>query len=135
MKFTLKNFGVSLLALGAVLFGSSQSQADILVVPLKIQLTGAVPSKLYEAMAMEKPVILVAGSEAASIVEQARCGIVVRPGDVEGLAAAILYLKRHPDEARQMGINGRQAAVQSHDRQQIAENFAQFLTRGLVKSI
>jgi colanic acid biosynthesis glycosyl transferase WcaI len=101
--------------------------ADALIVPLKIQLTGAVPSKLYEAMAMGKPVILVAGSEAADIVNESGCGIVVQPGDIDALASAILQLRSHPIQAEQMGQNGRRAAVQKYDRINIAQDFLAFL--------
>ena len=102
-------------------------KADALLVPLKIQLTGAVPSKLYEAMALGKPVLLIAAGEAAQIVRGSQCGIVVEPGDVDGLAAAILYLKNNPAECSQMGKNGREAAVRNHDRKQIADRFAMSL--------
>jgi glycosyltransferase involved in cell wall biosynthesis len=101
--------------------------ADVLIVPLKIQLTGAVPSKLYEAMSIGKPIILIAESEAAKIVNDANCGIVVRPGDIDGLVAAMLYLKAHSEVCKQMGANGRRTAVENHDRVRIADQFAQFL--------
>lgn len=101
--------------------------AQAIIVPLKIQLTGAVPSKLYEAMAMGKPVILIAESEAAKIVSDAKCGMVVHPGDINGLVSAIRYLKDHPTESRQMGERGRSAAIRNHDRKRITDNFARFL--------
>lgn len=101
--------------------------ADILIVPLKTQLTGAVPSKLYEAMAVGKPIILIAQSEAARIVENAKCGIVVPPGDINELVRAIQYLKNHPAERIKFGKNGRLAAVQDHDRGNISNKFADFL--------
>jgi glycosyltransferase involved in cell wall biosynthesis len=101
--------------------------ANILMVPLKIQLTGAVPSKLYEAMSMGKPVILIAGSEAANIVKDANCGLIVHPGDIDQLVTAIMYLKTHPEERSQMGANGRLAAIQNHDRIRIVDQFAHFL--------
>lgn len=103
------------------------NSADVILVPLKVQLTGAVPSKLYEAMAMGKPVILIAASEAAFIVNDARCGIVVQPGDVEGLLSAMMDLKSNTEKCRQMGGNGRQAAVQRYDRAEIVNQFAEFL--------
>ena len=108
--------------------------ADILMVPLKIQLTGAVPSKLYEAMSMGKPVILIAGSEAEKIVKAANCGLVVHPGDIDQLVFAINYFKTHPEERNRMGANGRQAAIQNHDRAQIADQFAKFLINHLKES-
>lgn len=103
--------------------------ADVVIVPLKIQLTGAVPSKLYEAMAIGKPVILIAGNEAARIVNEASCGIVVCPGDIDGLVSAIAYIRNHPEESRQMGVSGRRISVQNHDRAIIVGRFAGLLTR------
>lgn len=103
------------------------STADILIVPLKVQLTGAVPSKLYEAMAMAKPVVLVAESEAAAIVQEAKCGLVVRPGDVSGIADALRFLLTHSERRREMGANGRRAAEEKYDRATIARNFSRHL--------
>jgi colanic acid biosynthesis glycosyl transferase WcaI len=105
------------------------NSADVILVPLKMQLTGAVPSKLYEAMAMGKPIILIAASEAASIVNDANCGIVVQPGDVEGLRSAMMDLKSNPEKCMQMGLNGRRAAVRKYDRADIVNQFAEFLLK------
>lgn len=101
--------------------------SDICLVPLKIHLTGAVPSKLYEAMAVGKPVVLVAGGEAARIVEKYACGLVVKPGDIMGLSAAIKTLASDLPERKRMGANGRAAAVECFDRKKIAVKFADFL--------
>jgi colanic acid biosynthesis glycosyl transferase WcaI len=107
--------------------------ANALLVPLKIQLTGAVPSKLYEAMSVGKPVILIADGEAAEIVKESDSGIVVFPGEIDALVDAILFLKNNPQIAEQKGVNGRHAAVQNHDRRQISEQFAEFLFSEVTK--
>ena len=78
-------------------------------------------------MAIGKPIILIAESEAAKIVHDARCGIVVHPGDIDGLVAAMIYLKTHPEVCKQMGENGRRVAVRNHDRARITDQFAHFL--------
>jgi glycosyltransferase involved in cell wall biosynthesis len=101
--------------------------ADVVIVPLKKQLTGAVPSKLYEAMSIGKPIILIAESEAAEIVRNAKCGMVIHPGDIDGLVTAMMYLKTHPKERKRMGENGRKTAVINHDRKRIVDEFARFL--------
>lgn len=103
--------------------------ADALLVPLKIQLTGAVPSKLYESMSMGKPILLVAKGEAASIVMNTNCGMVIAPGDIDALVQSILFMKANFKKSVQMGQNGRQAAVKYHDRDIIAKHFADFLSR------
>lgn len=104
--------------------------ADAIIVPLKTQLTGAVPSKLYEAMAMGKPVILIAASEAAQIVNEADCGLVIQPGDIEGLIVAIQDLISDPIKAKRLGENARQAAVQKYNRAAIINRFFVFLSQG-----
>jgi glycosyltransferase involved in cell wall biosynthesis len=99
------------------------ASADIAVVPLKGQIPGAVPSKLYEAMASGLPVVLVASGEPADIVRSAGAGIVVEPGDPESLAGALRHLARSPEERRQLGDAGRRTAVARFDRKRLCDDF------------
>jgi glycosyltransferase involved in cell wall biosynthesis len=99
------------------------ASADIAVVPLKIRLPGAVPSKIYEAMASGVPVLLVADGEAADIVREAGAGVVVEPGDVAGLADAFARLTSDPKGRREMGRAGRDSALSRFDRSAITEGF------------
>ncbi len=69
----------------------------------------AVPTKLIEAMAAGRPVVVSDLPRMAAIVRSARCGIVVTPDDPEAHAAAIRQLLEHPDQAAQMGAAGRRA--------------------------
>jgi glycosyltransferase involved in cell wall biosynthesis len=41
-------------------------------------------------------------------VEEAKCGIVVKPGDYEGLAKAVIMLKENAKLAQEMAENGRE---------------------------
>jgi glycosyltransferase involved in cell wall biosynthesis len=99
------------------------ASADIAIVPLKLRLPGAVPSKLYEAMGSAAPVVLVADGESAAIVKETGAGFVVAPGDVAGLAKALKSLASDTVLRRKMGIAGRAAAEQRFSRQSIAERF------------
>lgn len=103
------------------------ASADIVIVPLKVYIPGAVPSKLYEAMASGRPVVLVAEGEAAEIVRRHQAGLVVKPGDIGGLAQAIRALAREPALRRALGENGRRAAEQFFDRTKIATGFIKHL--------
>ncbi len=105
------------------------ASADICIVPLKLFLPGAVPSKIYETMASEKPVILVAKGEAADIVIKNQAGLVVEPGDIEGLVAAIHSLADDPELRKKLGKNGRKAVVEYFNRQKIVDQFAAFSGR------
>src|SRR5688500_14129654 len=70
----------------------SLSSVDAHLVSLQPSLEGLiVPSKLYGIMAVGRPVIFVGArdGEVARIIRQCRCGLVVEPGDAEGLVRAI----------------------------------------------
>ena len=103
------------------------ASADLAIVPLKVSLPGAVPSKIYEAMGAGVPVVLVAAGEAGEIVRRSEAGVVVPPGDVEGLAAAIRELSLDPARRAQLGASGRRAAERDFDRVGIAGRFIDHL--------
>jgi glycosyltransferase involved in cell wall biosynthesis len=101
--------------------------ADIAVIPLKLDLPGAVPSKLYEAMAVGIPVVLVGEGEPAAIVRENRAGLVVRPGDAGGLDAAVRRLAGDRSLRAEYGANGRRAVLDRFDRRHIANAFITYL--------
>jgi glycosyltransferase involved in cell wall biosynthesis len=103
------------------------ASADIIVVPLRTRIDGAVPSKLYEAMASGRPVMLVAEGEAADLVRQHNTGLVAAPGDKEGLFVALQSLATDPTLRAQLGQNGRRLVEASFDRAVIGRRFAEFL--------
>jgi colanic acid biosynthesis glycosyl transferase WcaI len=105
------------------------ASADIAVVPLRTRLPGAVPSKLYEAMASGLPVVLVAEGEPAEILRSTKAGIAVSPGDVKGLADALRRLAESEDERDELGAAARAAAVERFDRRPIVDRFIDELKR------
>lgn len=107
------------------------ASSDIALVPLRTRIPGAVPSKLYEAMAAGLPVILIANGEAADIVKDTQAGIVVQPGDVESLASVLLDLSSDHEKRKQLGANGRRASTEQFDRRLIAAKFIAFLEEQL----
>jgi glycosyltransferase involved in cell wall biosynthesis len=107
------------------------ASADVVLVPLKMELQGAVPSKLYEAMASGRPVILIADGEPAEIVQQHQAGLVVRSGDTENLVRSIKTLCSQPHLRVTLGNNGRRAAERDYDRSRIAAGFIDHLEGNL----
>jgi glycosyltransferase involved in cell wall biosynthesis len=101
--------------------------SNLVLVPLKKHILGAVPSKLYEAMASARPVVMMAAGEAAAIVQETQAGLVVQPGDVAGLAAALRRLAGDPQTAAEFGANGRRAALNQYNRDLIAARFLHYL--------
>ena len=86
--------------------------AEIVVVPQRQTpfSQAQVPAKLFDAMAMGRPIVSTAVSDIPEIL--ADCGLVVPPGDVAALSAAIAYLLDHPFEANRLGNAARRKCVE-----------------------
>jgi glycosyltransferase involved in cell wall biosynthesis len=93
-----------------------------------------VPSKLYEAMACGRPVVIVADGEPADIVRRTGAGLVVPPGDGAALAAALRTLRDDPTLRATLGANGRRAVEQRYERRSICARFVDYLEAGLAQS-
>ncbi len=106
------------------------SAADAALVPLrKVELfEGVLPSKLFDAWASARPVVLSVAGEARRLLEEVEGGLYCPPEDPQGLAAAINWLRDHPQEAQAMGEHGRQVTVERFSRRRQAEQLAQALT-------
>jgi glycosyltransferase involved in cell wall biosynthesis len=85
------------------------SEADALILPLRDfgRPYLGISSKLYEYQAIGKPIICCADGQPAEYVKETKSGVVVKPGDYEAIAKAILYLKNNPDLAKELGDSGR----------------------------
>lgn len=66
-------------------------------------------TKIFEEMMAGLPVVCTDFVLWREFVDRYHCGICVDPDNAEEVANAIRYLLDHPDEARQMGENGRRA--------------------------
>ena len=66
-------------------------------------------TKIFEEMMAGLPVICTNFTSWRNFVEGYHCGICVNPQSVEEVAAAVRYLLEHPEEARRMGENSREA--------------------------
>src|SRR5262249_20178950 len=73
--------------------------ADVVAVPQRetTDTVGQVPAKLFDAMALARPIVSTAVSMIPEILDG--CGLVVEPGNVPALAGAIKRLLDNPDEA------------------------------------
>jgi len=105
--------------------------SDACLVPLRRSevFKTAIPTKMFEAMAAGRPVILGVEGEAKEILLEARAGIAVPPDDSEELANAILRLRQHPELARALGANGRRAVREKYSCRQQAKAYLELLGR------
>lgn len=91
--------------------------------------TTVLPSKIFEAAGMAKPIICGVAGFAARLVSEADAGICVEPGNAEEVVAALLRLAADPEERRQMGERGYQNLALPYDRDRLAEKYLRILHR------
>lgn len=72
------------------------------------------PNKLFEYMVAGMGVIASDIPMWKEIVESCRCGICVNPYNIDEIANAMMYMKEHPEETKQMGMNGRKAVIEKY---------------------
>jgi glycosyltransferase involved in cell wall biosynthesis len=78
---------------------------DVLTLP---SLHDGLPNALLEGMACARPVVASAAGGIPDAVTHGRDGLLVPPGDVDALTAALLDLLRTPDERARLGAAARQ---------------------------
>ena len=103
--------------------------ADACLVPLRNQevFKSAIPSKMFEAMAAGKPVILGVEGEAKEILLASRAGLAVRPEDPEAMVAAILRLRNDLSLCHALGRNGRHSVMEKYLRRTEAAKYLNLL--------
>ncbi len=101
--------------------------SDVALISLGMAIPGAVPSKIYEAMATSLPILLIAEGEPARRIEKAQCGVSVAPGDLAGARAAVQQLAGDADLRERLGASGRRAAETEYNRTEIGRKLDQFL--------
>jgi glycosyltransferase involved in cell wall biosynthesis len=86
-----------------------------------------IPSKMFEAMAMRRPIVLGVRGRALSIIEHAECGLAFNPGDASGLAQQVLALADNPSLREQLGANGHRLVMSNYDRTVLAHKYLSIL--------
>lgn len=85
--------------------------ADVVAVPQRLgpDTVGQVPAKIFDAMALGRPIVSTRVSMIPEILDDS--GVLVEPGDPAGLARAIAWLLDHPAEAAALGRKARERCV------------------------
>lgn len=104
--------------------------SDAAVVPLKkLDLfKGAIPSKIFENLAMKKPVLLGVDGEAKTLfIEEGKAGLFFEPENAVALADCVRQLLNNPALVAELGANGRKYVEEKFERDKIANGFRQLL--------
>jgi len=89
------------------------------------------PNKVFDYMAAGKPTILVIDGVIREVLEEAKGGIFVEPGNAEKLALSILTLFQNPQTGKKMGQSARDYLISHFDREKQMQKTIQLL-EGLV---
>jgi glycosyltransferase involved in cell wall biosynthesis len=103
---------------------------DVALVPLKKNdlFLGAIPSKIFENLAMKIPVLMAVDGEAREIfVDRENAVFFAEPENAADWAEKIKFIKQHPDEVKIKTENGYKLVSEKFNRKQIAQNFYQYL--------
>ena len=84
------------------------------------------PTKVYDYMAMELPVIISNTAYAQQMNEKYHFAICVNPEDPDEIVNAILWLRNHPQQAVEMGKNGRKAIEEEFNWKKESERLIAF---------
>lgn len=99
---------------------------DVALIPLKKLplFEGAIPSKIFENLAMGKPILLGVEGEAHQLfIDEGACGLGFEPENFEDLAEKCLSIKENPDQLNNFALNARNYVSKKFNRNDIAVRF------------
>ena len=110
--------------------------SDATIVPLKkLDLfKGAIPSKIFENLALKKPVILGVDGEARKLfIDEGECGLYFEPENEIDLSEAILKLINDNQLQLKLGNNGFDYVSKYFSRDKITNDFWQYISNMNIK--
>ena len=103
--------------------------ADLCLVPLRNTpiFDTFIPSKMFEMLAMARPIVASVRGEAATILNRSGGAVVVEPEDSRGIAETILELSRCPGRLDTMGECGRRFVIENYSRRALAKKYLEVI--------
>ena len=87
-----------------------------------------IPSKIFEGMAMKKPIIMGVDGESREIVKEAGAGVFIEPESAEDLAREVQRLADSSELCERLGNSGHQHVTKHFDRQVLATQYEEILS-------
>ncbi len=105
------------------------ASSDALLVHLRAcdLFSTVIPSKIFEAMAMERPIIMGVRGEPADIVRSANAGLDMEPGDADSLIDCLTKLKDDDSLYKSIQANGRRFVLQEFSRDTFAAKYIEVI--------
>ena len=99
---------------------------DVAVIPLKrLDLfKGAIPSKVFENLALKKPILLGVEGEAKELfIDNGKAGLAFIPEDASDMASKVMEMYTNKEQLVHYGENGFKYVEQYFTRDKIAKEF------------
>jgi len=90
---------------------------------------GTSPNKFFDYIAAGLPVLNNYPGWLAHLLTEHQCGLSIRPDDAIAFAEALIYLADSRQELERMGKNARKLAVEKFNRDELAQQFVNFLQK------
>jgi colanic acid biosynthesis glycosyl transferase WcaI len=103
----------------------SASDAALVLLRRLDTFKSVIPSKMFEAMALEVPIVLGVEGEAKALMESGGAGIAITPESGEELAAAVTRLADDRPFGRRIGASARAFVEREFDRERLAARYLQ----------
>lgn len=85
------------------------------------------PSKMFDALAMKKPVLLGVQGSAAQVIEKSGGGICFEPENEDQLVESILRLMNDLDLGKRLGEQGYQYVIEHYDRDRLSDKYLELI--------
>jgi colanic acid biosynthesis glycosyl transferase WcaI len=85
------------------------------------------PSKIFEYLGMERPMLSNVDGEARDVIEKAGAGEYVPSEDVPAMVGAVRRMAGQRERLAEMGRNGREYVLRHFDRSALADKYLELL--------
>lgn len=91
---------------------------------------GTSPNKFFDYISAGLPVLNNYPGWLAELITEKKCGFAVPPENPQAFADALEYAQAHREELTVMGDNAQRLAQERFNRQQLSQNFADWVVKG-----
>ena len=88
-----------------------------------------IPSKIFESMALKKPIIAGLIGESLAIINESKSGISIKPENFQSLINGINYLENNPKKSEEMAGNGFTLVSEKYNRKNLAKKMVEAIEK------
>ena len=107
------------------------ASSDVMLVHLRDQplFRSVIPSKIFEIMAMKRPILIGVDGHARAIVEEAHAGVFFPPQSADALVERLLELRDSPERLADFSEAGRQYVSLNYNRDTLAAEYLELIVK------